>query len=724
MKRFIILISCLMAGALILVLCFYVGGFYIKLSPESTPTVSVRIQGKQIELLTENGWQTIELRGVNLGSGLPGEWSTDYAIDRETYLRWFAQIQAMGANVIRVYSVQNSAFYEALASFNLEQETPLYLLQGIWVNDYAQNSHMDAYDNEFRQRLIDDCITTVDVLHGKRFILSNNANTSTGFYLHNVSQWVLGYIIGAEWNDVTVAYTDEKYLDLDRYEGVYLRTTENATAFESLLAEVGDRLIAYETTRYGEQRLVAFANGKTTDPFDYPESVTDFFRKCASIDAEHILATDAFRTGIFASYSAYSYDLDYLSVMDPSTWTDLLGRTADLSDCDGTNGTFNTYYAYLKLLNLHHTMPVVAIEFGTASGRGLAQRNDGSGEQEGHLSESEQGHALVRCYQDIIASGCAGACVFSWQDEWHKRTWNTMYAVDLSRNTYWNDVQSNDQHFGLLAFEPGAEQNVCIVDGDVSEWEESDCVITYTGGSSVSVKYDAAYLYLLVSKPGYSFGAETLYLPIDTTQKTGSTTCTDYALQFDKAADFLLVIHDEQDSRLLVQDRYHSIHANYEAELTGNDAYIDPPAKDSTHFETIQMAVKDIARQYREGNTTLETFETGLLRYGDANPEHTAYDSLADFMANGENLEIRLPWELLNVSDPSRMQIHDDYYDGNYGVQFITLNALSIGLGTGENEIKTGTISLKGWGNRVEYHERLKPAYYDLQTCWTGGDGR
>ena len=40
-----------------------------------------------------------------------------------------------------------------------------------------------------------------------------------------------------------------------------------------------------------------------------------------------------------------------------------------------------------------------------------------------------------------------------------------MYAVDLSRNIYWEDAQTNDQHFGLLAFDCGEKESVCYVTG-------------------------------------------------------------------------------------------------------------------------------------------------------------------------------------------------------------------------------------------------------------------
>ena len=41
-------------------------------------------------------------------------------------------------------------------------------------------------------------------------------------------------------------------------------------------------------TRYKQQRLVAFSNWPTTDPFLYPADITNFFMKCAQVDVEHI----------------------------------------------------------------------------------------------------------------------------------------------------------------------------------------------------------------------------------------------------------------------------------------------------------------------------------------------------------------------------------------------------------------------------------------------------
>ena len=67
------------------------------------------------------------------------------------------------------------------------------------------------------------------------------------------------------------------------------------------------------------------------------------------------------------------------------------------------------------------------------------------------------------------------------------------------------------------------------------------------------------------------------------------------------------------------------------------------------------------------------------------------------------------------------MQIHDDYYDGNYGIEYIKINEIYAAVGSGKDRISLDKIKLKGWGNKVTYHERLKTSYYMMQNLWKGG---
>ena len=726
MKKFIAIISIIVALVILYDTCYYRLGLYIDFNPNKEITTFVKTEGDKILLNKGDGYKEFEIKGVNMGSGIPGEWSTDFSIDKETYIRWFGQIKDLGANTLRIYTVQNDTFYNAFYEYNHNNPDPLYLIHGVWLNDYILNSHRDAYDDEFFDTLLTDTKTVVDVLHGRKKIgLGRMASAGHGTYNKDISEWVIGYILGVEWEDVTVAFTDEKYKndkEYTSYIGKYMYTTEDASPFEALLTRLGDKIIEYETKKYKTQKLVAFSNWPTTDPFYYPERVTKFFMKCSRVDVEHIKTTDQFLSGQFASYHIYPYYPDYLTYVDDWSEFDI---NIDVSDYQ-KDGVFNTYRAYLAMLTNHHSIPVVISEFGVSTGRGMAQVDANTGRNQGHMSETEQGEAIIDCYNDIKAVGCAGSCVFTWQDEWFKRTWNTMHAVNLMRTPYWSDYQTNEQYFGLLSFDPGEKQSICYVDGDISEWEEKD-VIFDNNDLGLSLKYDERFIYLLAKKQNFDFEKDTLYLPIDITPKSGSSYCENNGLLFDRAADFLITVNGKDNSRLQVQERYEVLRSTYSENVYKFDTYIEEnvPDKDSPKFVNIDMILKaEVFADELGTEVKAEVFETGLLTYGNANPKAENYNSLADFIVNGEYIEIKLPWQLLNFADPSRMTIHDDYYDDNYGIEYITIDEMYIGLSDGTNgrRIPLYVQKLEGWENKVTYHERLKPSYYILQSVWREKD--
>ncbi len=706
MKKFLIVVTVLISVLLIYDLLFYEFGFFIDFHPNKEVTTFVKTDGKTILLNKDGTYEEFEIKGVDLGSGIPGKFSTEYAIDEETYLRWFKYIQDMGANTIRIYTMLNDDFYNAFYKYNKNNEKPLYLIQGLWVNDYILNSRLDAYDDKFLGQALKDSKKLVDIIHGKRQA-TIGAESGTGFYFHDISDWVIGYILGVEWEERTVAFTDDIQRERSPYQGKYMYTSDDASAFEAMLAQLGDKIIEYESTRYKNQRLVAFANWPSTDPFEYSEEFLNYIYKYASVDVEHIKSTDKFISGQFASYHIYPYFPDYLNY-DP--------EYADYTD---ENGVKNTYRAYLTKINKYHTMPVVISEFGIPSSRGMADYERNVGRNQGRMSEDDQGKALVDCYNDIRAAGIKNAIIFTWQDEWFKRTWNTMHAVNLNKTAYWSDYQTNEQFFGLLTFDPGEERSISYVDGDIEEWRRKDLVYE-NNGLSISHKYDEKFMYFYIHQDGYKDNPVPLYIPIDITPKSGATKSEEHNINFARAADFLIVIDGKNNSRILVQERYNTIEAMFGYELYNRNSYVNPPAIDSSKFQTIDMIIRYV------GNTinyekSLDKYETGKLTYGNANPDSKYYNSLADFIINGDDIEIRIPYGLLNFSDPSNMKIHDDYYK-YYGAEELGITEMYIGVGDGKETIPMNKVSLKGWKKDVTYHERLKKSYYYIKEIWGDTD--
>ncbi|EJW91527.1 glycosyl transferase family 2, partial [gut metagenome] len=94
--------------------------------------------------------------------------------------------------------------------------------------------------------------------------------------------------------------------------------------------------------------------------------------------------------GQFVSYHVYPYYPDYLDYIED--WSIYGLNRADYAQ---NQGKYNTYRAYLQMLNNYHTMPVVISEFGVSTGRGMAQRDGNTGRNQGNMSEQDQGQALV-----------------------------------------------------------------------------------------------------------------------------------------------------------------------------------------------------------------------------------------------------------------------------------------------------------------------------------------
>ena len=717
MKKYLII--CLILIALVFggdYLYYYSGDLYLPHVGEVTCFTGS--DSESLYLDTGSGLEVFEIKGVNLGLGKPGSFATEYAITKEEYLRWFRQIQDLGANVIRTYTIAHPDFYEAFYEYNVDNPDPLYLIHGVWVDDYLINSGYSAFDEEFYEPFLEECKDVVDVIHGRHKDGPGDNQILSSRYTKDISPWVYGYILGVEWESDLVVYTDECVPQAEQFEGEYLYT-QNARNFEIFLAGIGDSTIAYETAKYGTQRSVAFSNWPTTCALDFSEKVRYANKNYGLVDVNHIRATDHFVGGMFASYHIYPYYPEYALYEE---------ETAD---------TENTYLYFLTKLNEHHNQPVVISEFGVPTSRGKAayEQNRELGRDQGGINETKQGEALVTMYQDIMNSGSAGGIVFIWQDEWFKRTWNTCYAVDLNATCYWSDYQTNEQYFGLLSFDPGKEQSICYVDGDKSEWDRED-VVAEQDGCRLSMKYDEKFIYFLAEKDGFNVGTERLCIPIDTTPKSGATTADNLGIRMSDPADFVLEINGTENSRLWVQERYNSITALYGGELKRYfNPFINIPDRDSGKFDRILMLLNESDYYFEDQQVDfwdwnsdysdqyyalMQSYETGKLTYGNANPSADNFDSMADFCGGDGFVEIKLPWELLNFADPTKMRIHDDYYEC-YGVEYLSIDSIRVGVGNEKNTIQMAEFPMKKLGRTPEYHERLKESYYILQDFWVNG---
>ncbi len=666
--------------------------------------------GKGIEVYRDGSWEPFFMIGVDMGTGKPGCFPNELGVTEEEYLRWFGYIGALHANCVRVYMLQSPAFYRALKQYNGEAAEPLYLLQGYYLPEGYMYTTTDVWTEAFRDSVSRELRATIDALHGERIRLLGEDAAFT-LYSEDVSGYVLGYILGVEWETDFVSFND--VLSEGRtYRGEFLSASEEATGFECFLAWMGDAALSYEWEKYRCQRLLALSNWPLTDPLPHGDTV---LKREVTVDTEHIIPSEKLKTGIFASYHVYPTYPEFLK----------LGRYAE--ETAGSDQS-NPYRAYLAELDAHHAVPVVISEYGTSPGRGRAYQDPVRGFHQGGLSEEEQGNASAALFEDIRASGCAGCVLFSWQDEWFKQAWNAKLTVDKNNIVNWSDAQTNEQFYGLLTFDPGWEQSVCYPDGDLSDWADAERAAG-GGGFSVAVQQDEKYLYFLISKEGWRPGEQELLVALDVTPKSGAFSYGD--LSFSRAADFMLSIRDETDAALLVQE-YYDTNLSIYAWDSSAAILATPERKDNPVFCVAVMG-SDSRHTYLGANgkaitTDALTVETGKLVYGNGNPSAEEFNSLADYCFAGDTVEVRLAWQLLNFYDPPTAQVRDDYYE-DYKIEGLPIRQIFL-EGFCLERSGGNLVSATGWGayalqtwKEPTYHERLKQSYYIMQSAFGAAAG-
>jgi hypothetical protein len=196
--------------------------------------------------------------------------------------------------------------------------------------------------------------------------------------------------------------------------------------------------------------------------------------------------------------------------------------------------------------------------------------------------------------------------------------------------------------------------------------------------------------------------------------------------------EFVVVLNDTSDAQLLVAPSY--------------NPYLEPrPGKGPTALDQFynEAVTVDVPREGggdatfdslfvttnrwrigRDGHTyPARGVNRGRLRYG-----RTEESTLADWYADRDAhvTEVRLPWALLNVTDPSARRIMVRYRrDGHFetavtdGVRF-TVRVVDRGSGAVRAVLPaTRTYAWPTW-EVPAWHERLKPAYFALREVWGG----
>ncbi|MCZ8513827.1 hypothetical protein O9H85_15565 [Paenibacillus filicis] len=668
-----------------------------------------------LEVFDGTSWKPQFWTGVNLGATTPGHAPGELSPTKEDYLRWFAQMKDMHADVVRIYTILPPYFYQALAEFNAGRKDPLYILHGIWApEEHLVGENGQAYDalqkdtvNLFEQEIRD----AVQVVHGQLKRKASPGHAS-GKYDADVSPYVLGWVIGTEWDPYMVKATNDAHAGLKPFQGKYFQAKEGASPFESWLAQMLDTA-AQEDMKFGWQHPVSFTNWVTTDPLTHPNEPSDN-EDLVSVDPMHLTPQAGWKAGYFAAYHVYPY------------YPDLLRYEPKYQSYKDSEGNVNPYAGYLHDLREYHKgIPLIVAEYGVPSSRGMAHYGP-LGRNQGMHTEKEQGQIDADLYRSIYNENYDGAVLFSWQDEWFKITWNTMELDSPpARRPYWRNMLTNEEHFGVVAVEPGKSQDDMIVlDGKTNDWDKRKNTETKDyPGYSLTVSHDEAYLYLLLKnkKGDWKPGEQPLYIGFDTIN--GGSTKADVApgVTFSGGQEFVMKLSGEKDSAIYVNSAY-----DYHTWQFGSVQKIMPWQEAWSHpenglFLPWRLPVsKPLTLPQTKEKIPFQDVEVGKLHLGTTDPKSPDFNNLADWYVSGPVIEVRIPWMLLGFMDPSTHKVWRYPYEAGAlraeDSKAVRVEPHWIGPAGSGNPGASDPVVYKwdDW-NKVTSHERLKMSYPILQ---------
>ncbi len=640
--------------------------------------ISARTAERYFEIYNGHQWQELIVKGVNIGTSLPGRWYTDFPADRELYARWIEEIAAMNANTIRIYTLLDPAFYAVLAEYNRNPENEtLWLFQEIWPDDEVPdlNFYNQDYAEEYRQEIK----LVIDALHGNADIPARPYR-AYGKYSVDVSPFLLGLLIGRELEPEEVAATNKANPDLTLFQGDFVQTRNGASATEVWLADMTNYAAAYCDSQYERQYPVGFVSWPTLDPLthltEWEADGTPGYNDREVVDPNIFISGPSNYAGFFGAYHVYP------------NYPDLMNNEPAFVSFRDDEGVFR-YKGYLnQFMAIHPPYPALIAEFGISTSLNTAHFNP-EGLNHGGLSEVDQGTMVVRMMRSIIDEGYAGGLIFEWSDEWAKKTWNTEpFMVPWERQVLWQNTMCPEQNYGILAVEPLARP----LEELLSDWQlafdnkafapPDDHESTFGMIKKLEAGADEAFLYLAITldqatfRQSGTFPWEIVGLAIGI--NSGIPDAGEFKLPFSGLPElpgpvqFLIDLKTPGEALLVAIPSYNRGLLNF-----------NPQSSSLADFETINTLVN------RE-RTTLEGLyfpalfaNESALTYGNFNPEAEDYNSLAHWesLPDGRIL-IRLPWMLLNIADPSGGSVIRDLRNYN---DLPARDQLSIETGSGFN---------------------------------------
>lgn len=664
MKKF--LVFCIV---LFLCMLFIQFGYLDRFLIGDNVSYTFKTSGKKIMIKKDNNWEDFIIKGVNLTGAEPGSTPVKNIVSYDTYYNWISQIYNMNANVIRINTLMPVSFYKALYNFNLNKKNPIYILQGIYFNETYLKDGGNPVSKSSKENFENTIRNTIEAVHG-------HSNVDMSFleqYKYNISKYIMGYTIGIPWSPGDIIYSQIENENGKNFEGKYFYTEKGASAFENFIAEMANYTEAFEYDKYKDQKLITFNN--TQNVISEKEAFEQKEKKYINmgneqvkpyINPNNIKKTRNLKTGLFISYNFLS------------------------------QGNLENYKERFDKLVEFNKNPILISEFGYSSSRATIS---------GGISEKQQGNYLVNTFNQILNSKISGGFIYEWTDSWFRSSYNTKNLVQSGNNQYWYNEENYEEHYGLLAFDPG-DENSGLNTG--ASWEKK-----YEIGKSKKITLlansNTGYLYLRINGIDEK-NLENNYIIIGFKTLSGFGGNIFNGLDLGNKYQFVVKLNNK-NGNIYVQRYYDTnkfLNDKFQNQIRPDEIF---NKKDSNDFAKEKLLF-DI-------NNNKTNIDVSNLIKGNIYEDSKNYNSLADYIVTNNYVEIKIPWGLLNFMNPSKKLVQDDFYK-TLSINPIEIDNIQIYLGMYNNEgnlinsIKNSKYKLQEW-IFPKFNEREKSSYYIIK---------
>lgn len=623
-----------------------------EITQDGTQLVS-KIANNKFAVYQDGVWNDMYIKGVNIGTALPGVAQGSFPDEPTIYMQWLEEIGAMNANSIRLYTLMPAGFYRALDIYNSNYpDKKLYFFQNISPNSEPPSGNfLDKGYNEAYDKATED---TINAIHGNARLNINDGQDSD-LYMNDVSGYLLGYFADPGLSPSHVTATDAAN-DAFKYKGEYVSSGPNATPTESWLASVSDEIYQYEQQNYNMQHPVAVVSIPELDTLHHVNSNPDRLDDVVSVDINNIDISSKVISGFFGAYNIFP---DHPGFMTGET--------------DLAKPSYAGYKQYLNdFMKTQKKYPVLISEFGLSTSMGSSQIA-AVDYKDGQNSESQQGEGIVAMMNIIQDSGSMGGLIYEWADGWGKSSrFTSSLMIPYNQGSEWHNRVDPAQNYGILALESPTPKKYAM------SLRASDPLqtIAYTANES--------YFYITATFSKLpDFNQKNIMIYLDTVDRKNG----EYMLAPDvnenwSGAEFNINIRNQQEAELLVVPNYNVSKGSYFTSVSTSGIFERMLRKLSIEYKT--LAGETISAKYEDGSTLVPgSFE----------------ESSNHFYFEGNTLYIRIPWARLNFTDPSSLLVLND--DKNKGVIEDTKDTLTVRMTDG---IVVSLIIMDRATLNVDYH--------------------